>query len=249
VAEAVPNLDDPLRRATTAQEGKEDQAAESCSIFCTITNTHQMQSSGAWEKPPINVTAPTRANRTLRRLPNAAYRPREYLTAAEVERLVDAARKRGRNSARDAAAILMAYRHGLRAAELCSLRWSQIDLRHGRLHVNRAKGGIESVHPLHGPELRALRPLQGQSPYVFVTEAGTPVTTAWFLRMVQRAGRAAKLPFPVHPHMLRHSTGYKLANDGQDTRSLAHYLGHRSLQSTARYTALAPDRFAKFWKD
>jgi len=136
----------------------------------------------------------------------------------------------------------------LRAAELCSLRWSQIDLRHGRLHVNRAKGGIESVHPLHGPELRALRPLQGQGPYVFVTEAGTPVTTVWFLRMIQRTGRAAKLAFPVHPHMLRQSTGY-LANDGQDTRSLAHYIGHRSLQSTARYTALAPDRFAKFWND
>jgi integrase len=66
-----------------------------------------------------------------------------------------------------------------------------------------------------------------------------PVTTlgscGWF-------GEQAKLPFPVHPHMLRHSTGYKLANDGHDTRSLAHYLGHRNLQSTARYTALAPDR-------
>src|SRR6266487_1006666 len=71
-------------------------------------------------------------------------------------------------------AILLAYRHGLKAQELCQLRWAQVDLRHGRLHVNRAKGGIESVHPLHGPELRALRPLQGQSPYVFVTEAGTP---------------------------------------------------------------------------
>jgi type 1 fimbriae regulatory protein FimB/type 1 fimbriae regulatory protein FimE len=115
--------------------------------------------------------------------------------------------------------------------------------------VNRAKGGIESVHPLHGPELRALRPLQGKSPYVFTTEAGTPVTAAWFLRMVQRTGHAAKLPFPLHPHMLRHACGYKLANDGHDTRSLAHYLGHRNLQSTARYTALAPDRFAKFWQD
>jgi integrase len=62
----------------------------------------------------------------------------------------------------------------------------------------------------------------------------------WFLRMVQRTGRAARLTFPVHPHMLRHATGYKLANDGHDTRSLAHYLGHGSLQSTARYTALAP---------
>ena len=162
--------------------------------------------------------APITANRTLRRLPNAAYRVREYLTEAEVERLIEAARKRGRNGPRDAAAILLAYRHGLRAAELCQLRWSQIDLRHGRLHVNRAKGGCASVHPLHGPELRALRPLQGAGPYVFVTEAGTPTTTAWFLRMVQRTGRAAKLPFPVHPHMLRHSTGYKLANDGADTR-------------------------------
>jgi type 1 fimbriae regulatory protein FimE len=193
---------------------------------------------------------PITANRTLlRRLPNSAYRQREYLTEAEVERLIEAARKRGRNGARDAAAILLAYRHGLRATELCQLRWTQIDLSRGWLHVNRAKGGIESVHPLHGPELRALRPLQGPSPYVFVTEAGTPTTTAWFLRMVQRTGRAAKLPFPVHPHMLRHSTGYKLANDGQDTRSLAHYLGHRNLQSTARYTALAQDRFKGFWRD
>jgi integrase len=142
---------------------------------------------------------------------------------------------------RDAAAILLAYRHGLRAVELCQLRWSQIDLRHGRLHVNRAKGGIESVHPLHGPELRGATAIAGeQARYVFVTQAGSPVTTAWFLRMVQRTGNAAKLAFPVHPHMLRHSTGYKLANDGQDTRSLAHYFGHRNMQSTARYTALAP---------
>jgi type 1 fimbriae regulatory protein FimB/type 1 fimbriae regulatory protein FimE len=157
-------------------------------------------------------TAPTTAMRTLRRLANSAYRPREYLLEAEVEKLIDAARKRGRNGLRDAAAILLAYRHGLRAQEVCQLRWSQIDLRHARLHVNRAEGGQESVHPLCGPELRALRPLQGVSPYVFTTEAGTPVTTAWFLRMVQRTGVAAKMPFAIHPHMLRHSTGYKLAN-------------------------------------
>src|SRR5262245_64958218 len=95
------------------------------------------------ENSPMADTAPTTANRTLRRLPNSAYRPREYLTEAEVGRLIEAARKRGRNGSRDAAAILLAYRHGLRAQELCQLRWAQIDLRHGRLHVNRAKGGIE----------------------------------------------------------------------------------------------------------
>ena len=117
--------------------------------------------------------APTTMNRTLRRLPNSAYRPH---ADKEVERLIEAARRRGRNGTRDTAAILLAYRHGLRAAELCSRPWSQVDLRHGRLHVNRAKGEIESCSSLHGPELRALRPLQGTSPYVFTTEAGTPVT-------------------------------------------------------------------------
>ena len=193
--------------------------------------------------------APNITNRTLLRKANSAYRPREYLLEAEVDKLIETARRRGGNGARDACAILLAYRHGLRAQELCQLRWSQVDLRHGRLHVNRAKGGQESVHPLHSPELRALRPLQGSSPYVFTTEAGTPVTTAWFLRMVQRTGKVARMPFAIHPHMLRHSTGYKLANDGHDTRSVAHYLGHRNLQSTVRYTALAPDRFAKFWQD
>ena len=91
-------------------------------------------------------TSSDTVNRTLpTRLPNSAYRVREYLTEKEVDRLIEAAKRRGRNGARDAAAILLAYRHGLRAAELCSLRWSQIDLRNGRLHVNRAMGGIESV--------------------------------------------------------------------------------------------------------
>src|SRR5262247_2936957 len=79
-------------------------------------------------------TSPTIVNRTLpRRLPNSAYRVREYLTEKEVEQLIDAARKRGRNGARDAAAILLAYRHGLRAQELCGRRWAQVALRQGHL--------------------------------------------------------------------------------------------------------------------
>ncbi len=164
------------------------------------------------------------------------------------ERLIDAARKRGRNGPRDAAAILLAYRHGLRAAELCQLRWAQIDLRHGRLHVNRAKGGIESVHPLHGPELRALRPLQGAGPYVFVTEAGTPTTTAWFLRMVRRTGRAA--------NSLSRSirTCYGIRRDTSSlTTAMIRGAGalSRSSQSAidCEVTALAEGRFAKFWQD
>jgi integrase len=111
-------------------------------------------------KSAMTEPTPTAANRTLpRRQPNITYRQREYLTEKEVERLIEAARKRGRNGPRDAAAILLAYRHGLRAVELCQLRWTQVDLRSGRLHVNRSKGGIESVHPLHGPDTPTTRQL------------------------------------------------------------------------------------------
>ena len=96
-----------------------------------------------------------------RRLTNAARRPREYLTAEEIERLMAAARSRnGRYAHRDATMILIAYRHGLRASELTSLRWDMLDLPQGRLHVSRLKNGRPSVHTVRGSELRALRRLQ-----------------------------------------------------------------------------------------
>ncbi len=195
----------------------------------------------------------TIVNRTVpRRVPNSELRPREYLTEKEIERLQEAARKRSRYGHRDATMILVAYRHGLRASEVCGLRWDQIDLNTGRLHVRRAKGGIDNVHPLSGKEIRALRQLRREnmeSRYVFVTERGGPATTAGFLKTIARTGEAAKLPFPIHPHMLRHSTGYKLANDGHDTRALQHYMGHKNIMHTVRYTEMAPDRFKDFWKD
>ena len=179
-------------------------------------------------------------------------RPREYLTEKEIEQLMDAARQ-NRWGHRDATAILLAYRHGLRASELVNVRWDDLDLTTGRMHVRRAKGGEASVHPIGGKEMRALRRLQRESPvkslYVFVSERGAPLSVAGYQRMVARAGKAAKFPFLVHSHMLRHSTGYKLANDGQDTRAIQGYLGHRSIMSAQRYTALAPDRFKRFWKD
>jgi integrase len=180
--------------------------------------------------------APTTVKRTVPpgRLPSAEYRTREYLT--EVERLMKAAGN-NRHGHRDA--ILMAFRHGLRASELCSLCWDQADLVHGRLHVNRLKNGIPSVHPLTGIELRALRRLQREQRsgrYVFVSERGAPMSAVAFRRMLTRLGPAAKMPFGIHPHMLRHSTGFKLANHGVDTRSLQHYLGHKNIQHTVRYS-------------
>jgi integrase len=82
---------------------------------------------------------------------------RRYLTEREVERLMGYARKHGRYGHRDATMIMVAYRHGLRASEVCDLQWQQIELFDGRLHVHRVKNGIPSVHPIRGDEMRALR--------------------------------------------------------------------------------------------
>ena len=198
--------------------------------------------------------APIPHNRKVmpRRLPNAALRSREYLTSDEVDQLSTAARRVGRHTHRDATMILLAFRHGLRVSELVALRWDQVDLKQGTLHVNRAKRGTPSTHPLRGPELRALRRLQRDytgTPYLFVSERGGPVTTSTVRKMITRAGQAAGIPFPVHPHMLRHACGYKLANDGHDTRSIQQYLGHKNITHTVRYTELAPGRFNDFWRD
>jgi type 1 fimbriae regulatory protein FimB/type 1 fimbriae regulatory protein FimE len=187
-----------------------------------------------------------------RKRPNAAARSREYLTPAEVDRLREAAAKRGRHGHRDATMILLAYRHGLRVSELIALRWEQVDLKQGVLHVRRRKNGSPSTHPLRGPEIRALRRLAREypeTPYVFVTERKGPLTDSAFRKIVGRAGAVAGLHFPVHPHMLRHATGFKLANDGQDTRAIQQYLGHKNIQHTVRYTELSSDRFKEFWDD
>lgn len=199
------------------------------------------------ENPVAVVCAPRSVNVTVRR----PARPRKYLTEREIEKLIDAAGN-NRWGHRDATAILVAYRHGLRASELVSLRWDDIDFAAGKLHVRRAKGGTSSVHPIGGRELRALRRLKREtsaSTYVFVSERLAPLSVAGYQRMAARAGKAAGFAFLIHSHMLRHSCGYKLANDGQDTRAIQHYLGHKSINSTVRYTALAPDRFKGFWKD
>jgi site-specific recombinase XerD len=190
-------------------------------------------------KPPIKVK-------------NSVRRVREYLTPAEIDRLIIAAKQVGRHGVRDGTMILLAYRHGLRVSELVSLRWSHIDLKQGLLYVVRRKNGLPANHPLFGPELRALRQLKrdySDTDYVFMTERKAPITTDTFRKIIARAGTKAKLGLPVHPHMLRHSTGFKLANDGRDTRSIQHYLGHKNIQHTVRYTEVAAIRFKEFWTD
>ncbi len=204
-------------------------------------------------KPKLRLVAPITVNRTVapRRRKNADLRTREHLTDGEVEKLIGAAGD-NRHGHRDALMVILAYRHGLRAAEVVDLRWEQIDFKTGSLHVRRFKNGTPSTHPLTGRELRELRRHQresAKSPFVFVSERGAPLSAPGFSRMIERAAAVAKLGIKAHAHMLRHACGYKLANDGVDTRSLQAYLGHRNIQNTTRYTALAPDRFKGFWRD
>jgi len=205
-------------------------------------------------KPRLKLVSPTTVNRTVtpRRPPNTELRTREYLTEAEVDKLIEAA-KANRWGYRDATMILVCYRHGLRASELVDLRWDQIDFNTATLAVRRTKKGTPATHPIRGDEMRALRKLQRdqdpKSPFVFTSGRGAPFTTAGFARMVERAGEAAKLGFKAHPHMLRHACGFALANKGHDTRALQAYLGHKNIQHTVRYTELAPTRFKDFWRD
>lgn len=171
----------------------------------------------------------------------------------EVQRLIDASRSLGRNGHRDSTLILVMYRHALRVGEVALLEWGQVDFGTATLSVWREKGGKPSAHPIEGDELRALRRLKGeQEPdtrWVFMSERGAPMTTRTIAHVVARAGDEAGLGLNVHPHMLRHSTGYYLANKGADTRLIQDYMGHKEIRHTVRYTELAPRRFKGLWRD
>jgi site-specific recombinase XerD len=185
---------------------------------------------------------------------NAAYRTREHLTEVEMAKLLDAL-KRNRHGDRDRLIGLLIFRHGLRVSEACDLRWDDIDLSKRTIIVRRLKGSTDSSHYLEKDEHRALGDLwrtyakKGiKSAYVFVNERNQPFGRMGIARMIERPGEAAKLPFPVHVHMLRHSTGYALAGRGMDTRRLQHYLGHASITNTVRYTAMSPEPFKDIWR-
>ena len=176
---------------------------------------------------------------------------REYLTDAEIERLMEAA-KNSRNGHRDATMILVTYRHGLRVSELVSLQWDQIDFASATLAVRRVKRGSPSTHPIEDDELRALRQLRsGQEPkssFVFTSQKGSPFTPNGVARMVERAGTKAGLGFKAHPQMLRHACGYARANKGHDAKALQSYLGLKTIDYAVRYTKPPADQFKDFWR-
>jgi type 1 fimbriae regulatory protein FimB/type 1 fimbriae regulatory protein FimE len=202
-------------------------------------------------------TTPNSTNGTVPppRRKNADVRPREHLTEPEVMLLCAAARSDARRHGhRDATMILLAFRHALRVSELCGLRWDDVDMKAATMHVRRLKGSVDATHPLEGDELRALRRLRTEAEphaaFVFVTERGGPMSSAGFRKLLARL--AAKIEpladLKVHPHALRHATGYALVNKGVDTRTLQGFMGHAQITNTVRYTALDANRYKGIWR-
>lgn len=180
---------------------------------------------------------------------DAHERVRDYLGVAQIGKLLAAA-KAGRHSARDYLLVLMMFRHGLRVSEAIGLRRDHVDLEQSRLWVPRLKRGLSVEHPVEGDELRAIRRWLGQRedllPWLFVSERQQPLTRQGVNYILTNSGKRAGIGH-VHPHMLRHSCGFALANRGYDLRLIQDYLGHRDPRHTARYTRTAARRFDGLW--
>ncbi|MBH2766594.1 tyrosine-type recombinase/integrase [Serratia marcescens] len=180
---------------------------------------------------------------------------RNYLTTEEIQHLLAVPRE-GKFQTRDYCMIHMCFIHGLRVSELTGMLLTDYDPHAKKLLVRRLKGGLSTVHPILAEEnimlqrwLHERRQLPGyDTPWLFITRQGGRLSRQRFYQLLRRSGTHAQLPLRVHPHMLRHACGYELAENGNDTRLIQDYLGHRNIRHTVHYTAANAERFIKAWQ-
>jgi len=178
---------------------------------------------------------------------------KNFLTEAELERFLKTAKKT-RNGIRDYCMVMMAYRHGFRVSELIDIRLDEVDLEGAQIFVRRSKNSLSTSQPIEGDELRALRAWLRErstssmagSPFLFFSIRG-PFTRQAINSLFIRIANSAGLPH-VHPHMLRHTCGYLLANKQAPTRTIQGLLGHKSIKHTVLYTAANSGRFKNLWR-
>jgi len=203
------------------------------------------RSSTTKSVPSKRPNVPSSADQTT----DAHERGKDYLTEGEIETLRAEARK-GRYGARDDCLILVMYRHGLRVTELVELRLRDLNLKSSRIWIGRIKGSLSTEQPIEGDELRVIkRYLAGRDdelPWLFLTERKGQMTRKGIYNLIKRISERAGLA-DVHPHTLRHSCGYYLADNGVDMRTIQDYLGHRSPRHTMRYTRIVGSRFEGLW--
>jgi len=190
-----------------------------------------------------DLTAPGNVQSTTDR------RPKDFLDPTEIKAFLTAA-KAGRQGVRDHLLFLMMYRHGLRCSEAADLRIEDISFDRATLWVRRLKGSNSGMHPIEGDELRAIRrylSLRDDSlPWLFLSERRNRLSRFAINYLVGQT--AARANFACHPHCLRHSCGYALADKGVDLRTIQEWLGHRSVEMTVRYTRISQRRFNGLWR-
>lgn len=172
------------------------------------------------------------------------------LSKTQVKSLIRGAQLIGRHRHRDATLILLMYKHGLRVGEVVNLNWSDVNFATAQMYIRRLKNGISNHHPIYKDEIRVLRKLQRLYPdssFIFCSEHHGPLNENTVRGIIKRAGQLASLPFPCHPHQLRHGCGYYLANKGTPLLTIKNYLGHRDVQHTVQYCEMSSAQFQNLW--
>lgn len=182
------------------------------------------------------------------------FNKRKYLTEDEIRLIIGAARI-GKHALRNECLIQLCFIHGFRASEISHLKLSDINVNFGVVHVKRLKGGLSTTHPLLECERKIIEKWlstrscwrNSASPSFFISQKGGSLSRQQIYNIIKKCGLLAGIKVPLHPHMLRHSCGFALANTGTDTRLIQDYLGHRNIQHTVMYTASNAARFYGVW--